>query len=254
MHVSLSGKVAVVTGAASGIGLAIVKQYLASGVAGLVAVDLAADTPASLAGIDHVGRLRYVGGDVGLDETARRFTEMAMAHFGRIDILVNNAGINVVKALHLHTPEEWDRVMNTNVKAMYYAGRHILPVMMAQKVGVILNTGSISGETGIPTQGAYGPSKGAVHEMTRQLAIEYAPHGIRVNAIGCGTIDTPLVTRSAIDSGDPEAFMAMLKDNHPIGRIASPEEVAGFFTYMASDLASFFTGAVLMMDGGYSAK
>jgi len=254
MQVSLSGKVAVVTGAASGIGLAIVKQYLASGVAGLVAVDLAADTPASLAGIDHGGRLRYVGGDVGLDETARRFTEMAMAHFGRIDILVNNAGINVVKALHLHTPEEWDRVMNTNVKAMYYAGRHILPVMMAQKVGVILNTGSISGETGIPTQGAYGPSKGAVHEMTRQLAIEYAPHGIRVNAIGCGTIDTPLVTRSAIDSGDPEAFMAMLKDNHPIGRIASPEEVAGFFTYMASDLASFFTGAVLMMDGGYSAK
>jgi NAD(P)-dependent dehydrogenase (short-subunit alcohol dehydrogenase family) len=144
--------------------------------------------------------------------------------------------------------------MNTNVKAMYFAGRYVLPVMMEQKGGVILNTGSISGETGIPTQGAYGPSKGAVHEMTRQLAIEYAPYGIRVNAVGCGTIDTPLVTRSAIDSGNPEAFMAMLKDNHPIGRIASPEEVAGFFTYLASDLASFFTGAVLMMDGGYSAK
>lgn len=254
MQVSLTGKVAVVTGAASGIGLAIVKQYLASGIAGLVAVDLAAEIPAPLAGIDHGGHLRYVGGDVGLDETARRFTEAAKAHFGRIDILVNNAGTNVVKALHLHTPEEWDRVMNTNVKAMYFAGRHILPIMMAQKGGVILNTGSISGETGIPTQGAYGPSKGAVHEMTRQLAIEYAPHGIRVNAIGCGTIDTPLVTRSAIDSGNPEAFMAMLKDNHPIGRIASPEEVACFFTYMASDLASFFTGAVLMMDGGYSAK
>jgi NAD(P)-dependent dehydrogenase (short-subunit alcohol dehydrogenase family) len=90
--------------------------------------------------------------------------------------------------------------------------------------------------------------------MTRQLAIEYAPHGIRVNAIGCGTIDTPLVTRSAIDSGNPAAFMAMLKDNNPIGRIASAEEVACFFTYLASDLASFFTGAVLMMDGGYSAK
>ncbi len=254
MQVTLAGKVAIVTGAASGIGLAIVKQYLNSGIQGLVAVDLAADIPASLAGIEHGGRMIYIGGDVATDDTARRFTGAATGQFGRIDILVNNAGINVVKPLHLHTPEEWDLVMNTNVKAMYFAGRHVLPVMMSQKSGVVLNTGSISGETGIPTQGAYGPSKGAVHEMTRQLAIEYAPHGIRVNAIGCGTIDTPLVTRSAIESGDPEAFMAMLKDNHPIGRIASPEEVACFFTYMASDMASFFTGAVLMMDGGYSAK
>lgn len=253
MKVSLAGKVAVVTGAASGIGLAIVQQYLESGIQGLVAVDVAESLPADLISA-HGDRLIYIRGDVTLDETARSMTQAATERFGHIDILVNNAGINVVKALHLHTPEEWDRVMNTNVKAMYYAGRHILPVMMQQKSGVILNTGSISGETGIPTQGAYGPSKGAVHEMTRQLAIEYAPYGIRVNAIGCGTVDTPLVTRSAIDSGDPEAFMAMLKDNHPIGRIASPEEVAGFFTYMASDLASFFTGAILMMDGGYSAK
>jgi NAD(P)-dependent dehydrogenase (short-subunit alcohol dehydrogenase family) len=254
MLVTLAGKVAVVTGAASGIGLAIVKQYLASGIAGLVAVDLAPNMPTSLTELPQDKRMHYVGGDVATDETAKRFTETAITHFGKIDILVNNAGINVVKPLHLHTPEEWDLVMNTNVKAMYFSGRHILPIMMKQKSGVILNTGSISGETGIPTQGAYGPSKGAVHEMTRQLAIEYAPHGIRVNAIGCGTIDTPLVTRSAIDSGNPQAFMAMLKDNHPIGRIASAEEVASFFTYMASDLASFFTGAVLMMDGGYSAK
>jgi len=254
MQVTLAGKVAVVTGAASGIGLAIVKQYLASGIAGLVAVDLAPNMPTSLTELSQDKRMHYVGGDVGTDDTAKRFTEIAITHFGKIDILVNNAGINVVKPLHLHTPEEWDLVMNTNVKAMYFSGRHILPIMMKQKSGVILNTGSISGETGIPTQGAYGPSKGAVHEMTRQLAIEYAPHGIRVNAIGCGTIDTPLVTRSAIDSGNPQAFMAMLKDNHPIGRIASAEEVASFFTYMASDLASFFTGAVLMMDGGYSAK
>ena len=86
------------------------------------------------------------------------------------------------------------------------------------------------------------------------MAIEYAQYGIRVNAIGCGTVDTPLVTQSAIQSGNPEWFMAMLKDNHPIGRIASPEEVACFFTYMASDLASFFTGSILMMDGGYTAK
>ena len=254
MQVSLSGKVAIVTGAASGIGLAIVRQYLDSGVAGLVAVDIAKDLPDYFSVSGYGSRLKYVSGDVTQEETSRDFTKMAIDNFGRIDVLVNNAGVNVVKALHLHTPEEWDRVMNTNVKAMYFAARHVLPVMMGQKAGVILNTGSISGETGIPTQGAYGPSKGAVHEMTRQMAIEYAAHGIRVNAIGCGTVDTPLVTRSALDSGDPKAFMAMLEDNHPIGRIASPEEVACFFTYMASDLASFFTGSILMMDGGYTAK
>ena len=117
-----------------------------------------ADRHSHLAGMTTVCRQRDSRLVLVLDVSAQTFTEMAMTHFGRIDILVNNAGINVVKALHLHTPEEWDRVMNTNVKAMYFAGRHILPVMMRQKGGVILNTGSISGETGIPTQGAYGPS------------------------------------------------------------------------------------------------
>jgi 2-keto-3-deoxy-L-fuconate dehydrogenase len=100
----------------------------------------------------------------------------------------------------------------------------------------------------------YGPSKGAVHQLTRQMAIEYAPHKIRVNAVCCGTVDTPIVHNSAQASGDADAFWAMLKGNHPIGRIASADEVAKFFTYMASDLAGFFTGATIMMDGGYTAK
>jgi NAD(P)-dependent dehydrogenase (short-subunit alcohol dehydrogenase family) len=167
---------------------------------------------------------------------------------------VNNAGISIVKPIHEHTPEEWDAIMNTNVKAVYWAARHVIPVMMKQKSGVILNTGSISGEVGIATQGAYGPSKGAIHQMTRQMAIEYAPFGIRVNAICCGTVDTPIVHQSAAASVDPAKYWAMLKDNHPIGRIASADEVAAFFTYMASDLASFFTGSLIMMDGGYTAR
>jgi NAD(P)-dependent dehydrogenase (short-subunit alcohol dehydrogenase family) len=253
MNVTLAGKTAIVTGAASGIGLAAVLQFLEAGADGVVAVDLAAEPPESLRA--HTGgRVRYVRGDVSAEETARRFTREAMDSFGRVDVLVNNAGVSVVKALHEHTPEEWDFVMGVNVKAIYLAGRHVIPIMMKQKSGVILNTGSISGQVGIPGQGAYGPSKGALHLMTRQMAVEYAPYGIRVNAVGCGTIDTPLVHKAAADSGDPDKFWAMLKDNHPIGRIASPDEVAGFFTFLASDRASFFTGAVLMMDGGFTAK
>jgi NAD(P)-dependent dehydrogenase (short-subunit alcohol dehydrogenase family) len=254
MNVTLAGKTAVVTGAASGIGLATVLKFLEADIDGVVAVDLAAEPPDSLRRQSATERVRYVCGDVSAEETARRFTRAAMDSFGRIDVLVNNAGVSVVKPLHEHTPEEWDAVMGVNVKAVYWAARHVIPVMMKQKSGVILNTGSISGEVGIPGQGAYGPSKGALHQMTRQMAVEYASYGIRVNAVGCGTIDTPLVHRAAADSGDPDKFWAMLKDNHPIGRIASPDEVAGFFTYLASDWASFFTGAILMMDGGFTAK
>lgn len=254
MQIELTGKVAIVTGAASGIGLATVKGYLDSQIEGIVAVDMAAEPPAALTSDPRASRLRYVRGDVGLEQTAIDFTQTAMNAFGRIDVLVNNAGISVVKPIHEHTPQEWDAVMNTNVKAAYWAARHVIPIMIRQRGGVILNTGSISGVVGLPDQGAYGPSKGAIHQMTRQMAIDYAPHGIRVNAVGCGTVDTPIVHRAAADSGDPQKFWAMLRDNHPIGRIASPDEIAAFLTYLASDLASFFTGSVLMMDGGYTAR
>jgi NAD(P)-dependent dehydrogenase (short-subunit alcohol dehydrogenase family) len=255
VEVTLRGKTAIVTGAASGIGLATVLKYLEADAAGVVAVDVAAELPERLArDAAGGGRLRYVRGDVGVEQTAVEFTRAAVDAFGRVDVLVNNAGVSVVKPIHEHTPAEWDAVMNTNVTALYWSARHVIPVMMRQRAGVVLNTGSISGVAGIATQGAYGPSKGAVHQLTRQMAIEYAPHGIRVNAICCGTVDTPIVHRSAAASGDPEGYWAMLRENHPIGRIASADEVAAFFTYMASDLASFFTGATLMMDGGFTAR
>jgi NAD(P)-dependent dehydrogenase (short-subunit alcohol dehydrogenase family) len=254
MNVTLAGKSAVVTGAASGIGLAIVLKFVEAGAKFVVAVDIAEAPPEPLQRQMATQRLRYIRGDVSLDQTAREFVAAAIDASGRLDILVNNAGISIVKPIHEHTPAEWDAVMNTNVKAAYLAARHAIPIMMKQKSGVILNTGSISGVVGIPTQGAYGPSKGATHQMTRQMAVEYAPYGIRVNAIACGTVDTPIVHRSAEASGDPEKYWKMLKDNHPIGRIASPDEVASFFTYMASDLASFFTGSIIMMDGGYTAR
>jgi NAD(P)-dependent dehydrogenase (short-subunit alcohol dehydrogenase family) len=144
--------------------------------------------------------------------------------------------------------------MNTNVKAGFWAARHAIPVMMRQGTGVILNTGSISGQVGLTLQGAYAASKGALHQMTRQMAIEYARYGIRVNAIACGTVDTQLVHQAAKESGDEEAFWNRLRRAHPIGRIATAEEVARFFVYMASDDASFFTGSIISMDGGFTAQ
>jgi NAD(P)-dependent dehydrogenase (short-subunit alcohol dehydrogenase family) len=199
-------------------------------------------------------KLVIVRGDVAEEQTSIDFTKAALDRFGRIDIVVSNAALSIVKAIHLHSPEEWDTVMHANVKSLYWTARHVIPVMIKQEGGLILISGSISGEAGIPTQGAYAPSKGALHQMTRQMAIEYAQHGIRVNTVACGTVDTPIVHKSAAASGDPDAYWAMLKNAHPIGRIASAEEVASFYAYMASDHATFFTGAILMMDGGYTAQ
>ncbi len=256
MNISLEGKVAVITGASSGIGLAITRRFLECGAAGLIAVDRQPGIPDELRAFqkEFGSKLVFVHGDVAQESTAEQFTRAAMDNFGRIDILVNNAGVSVVRAIHEHTPEEWDAVMNSNVKAVYWAARQVIPIMMDQHGGLILMTGSISGEAGIPTQGAYGPSKGALHQMTRQMAVEYAKYNIRVNTIACGTVDTPIVHNSAKASGNEDAYWDMLRRNHPIGRVASADEVAAFFAYMASDYATFFTGSVLMMDGGYTAQ
>ena len=256
MKVSLEGKVAVVTGASSGIGLAITRAYLDSGARGVIAVFRRNEIPDELVQAQSIygDSLVIVQGDVSKEQTAACFTRAAIDNFGRIDIFVNNAAISIVKAVHLHTEDEWDTVMDANVKSLYWAARYVIPIMMTQHSGLILVSGSISGEAGIPTQGAYAPSKGALHQMTRQMAIEYARHGIRVNTIACGTVDTPIVHASAKSSGDPEGYWKMLRDAHPIGRIASAEEVANFYTYMATDLATFFTGSIIMMDGGYTAQ
>lgn len=256
MQIDLSNKVAIVTGAASGIGLATVKQFLDSKVRGLVAVDLDSTPASALREVikDHPQQAYYVGGNVGHESTAVEFARVARDQFGRIDVLVNNAATSVVKPLHEHSEEEWDKVIDVNVKSMFWAAKIVVPIMMEQRDGLILNTGSISGHVGLRNQGAYGPSKGAVHLLTKQMAIEYAKYGIRVNAVALGTVDTPIVQWSANQTDDPEAFIEGLRSAHPIGRIATAEEAAAFFTYLSSDYARFFTGAILSMDGGFVAQ
>jgi NAD(P)-dependent dehydrogenase (short-subunit alcohol dehydrogenase family) len=256
MNISLEGKVTIITGAASGIGLATAIQFLDAGAAGVVAVDICQECPSELSerGPSDPQRLIYIAGDVSQEQTAERMASAAMERFGRIDILVNNAGVSVVKPLHEHTPAEWDRVMNTNVKAVFWAASRVIPIMLRQREGVILNTGSISGLVGIAGQGAYAASKGAIHQMTRQMAVEYAASGIRVNAVALGTVDTPIVHRAASESPNPETFIDNLRSQHPIGRIATADEAARFITFLASDSATFFTGAILSLDGGYTAR
>ncbi len=248
----LSGKVVVVTGAGSGIGEAIARLFVEEG-AKVVAVDVDPKLEKTLGGIDRE-KLRCVVGDVAAQGTADVYTRTALEAFGRLDVMINNAGIACVKPIAEHSPEEWDRVMNVNVKSIYWSACAVVPVMKKQGGGLFLNTGSISSVAGMPGQGAYGPSKGAVIQLTRQMAIDYARDKIRVNAVCPGTVDTPLLQKAAIDSGDAHRFLAGLEAAHPIGRIASALEIARFFQFLASDHARFFTGAILMIDGGYTAQ
>lgn len=256
MEISLKNKVAIITGAASGVGLATTLCLLESGISGVVAVDIAANMPDQfipfVAGASP--RLVYVRGDVASDLTVSQFVSAALKHFGKIDILINNAGVNIVKPIHTHTDQDWDWIMNTNVKAIFLAVRQVIPIMLEQKRGLILNIGSISGLVGLKNQGAYAASKGAVHQMTRQMAIEYASTGIRVNTLALGTVDTPVVYSSANQTDDPEAFIAGLRSQHPLGRIATAEEVGRFIVFLSSDHATFFTGATLSLDGGFTAQ
>ena len=151
MEISLAGKVAVVTGASSGIGLAVTQRFLECGANGVVAVYRRNDLPEDLRSCESRfgDKLRIVNGDVADEAVAVEFTKIAVERFGRLDVLVSNAAVSVVRALHEHTPEEWDCVMNSNVKAVFWAARHVIPVMIRQQAGLILISGSISGEIGI---------------------------------------------------------------------------------------------------------
>ena len=168
--------------------------------------------------------------------------------------MVNNAAIGSTRRIHEAPPEEYDRILNVNLKSLYWSARYVVPLMKKQGGGLILNTASISSVAGIPLQGVYAATKGAVAQLTRQMAIEYAPDNIRVNAVCPGTVDTPLLRKAAAEAGDPDAFLKMLADMHPIGRIAGPEEIAALFIFMASDWATFMTGSSVFIDGGFTAK
>lgn len=245
----LSGSVAVVTGAASGVGYEVVSLLRAAG-ARVVAVDL----DAAVKELETDTGVAAVVGDVAEDTTAATAAQMALHRFGRIDILVNNAARFLLKPLLETTADEWDGLMSTNVRSMFQFSKAVLPSMLTQGSGSIVNLGSISGLVGLENQAAYGATKGAIALFSKALAVEFAGHGIRVNAVAPGTIDTPFVRRPLEQLPDPEAVLRGIAATHPLNRIAQPREVAEAVVFLASPAASFITGAVLPVDGGYTAQ
>jgi NAD(P)-dependent dehydrogenase (short-subunit alcohol dehydrogenase family) len=245
----LDGSVAIVTGAAGGIGSAVLRQLRQAGAA-VVAEDIDPAVEGMAADDDGVAPLQ---GDAADAQTAREAVELAVSRFGRLDVVVNNAGRFLLKPIVDTTDDEWDGLMATNVRSVFVHCRAALPHLVAAG-GAIVNVSSISGVIGLPAQGAYCATKGAIAQITRQLAIEHASDGVRVNAVAPGAVDTDFVNAALAGAPDLEAARGDIGASHPLGRMATPEEIARVMVFLASPQSSFMTGAVVMADGGFTAQ
>jgi NAD(P)-dependent dehydrogenase (short-subunit alcohol dehydrogenase family) len=201
------------------------------------------------------GTVFAIRGDVSRAADARRFIVETQRKLGPIDVLVNNAGIWVSKKLVDFTERDYDRVMDINLKGAFLCSKYVLPSMVRRKRGVIVNVSSDSGLIGAPGASIYCASKAGLILLTKCLALEHARDGIRVYAICPGEVETPMMEQDARDSGLPFAsYYQRLVASIPIGRAATPEEIANAILFVARDESSFMTGAVLPVDGGASAR
>jgi len=253
----LQDKVSLITGAASGIGLATAEWFCREGSAVALLDNQGGPVQAGAERLRASGhRVIAIVADVARSDDLRRAVTKSVENFGRLDVLFANAGIGYTGDLLNTTDQDWDQVMAVNAKGVFIACREAVRQMLNQRPpgGAVVINGSISGLVGIPGQAPYGPSKGAVVEMTRQLAVEYAARNVRVNCVCPGTVDTAVLRRAMQMSGDPDGFVNMLIAGHPINRIGRAEEIAAAVAFLASDEASFITGAILPVDGGYTAR
>jgi NAD(P)-dependent dehydrogenase (short-subunit alcohol dehydrogenase family) len=250
----LAGKSAVVTGAANGIGRATATVFAAEG-ARLVVTDIDGDGLETLrADLDaQSAEVEIVVGDVSQDADAHRMIAAAVERYGRLDVLVANAGVIPLGAITESTAEDWDRVMSIDGRGMFLTCKYAIEAMLQTGGGAIVCLSSISGVAGQARQSTYGPAKFAASGLTKHLAVEWADKGIRVNAVAPGTIRTEAVRRLPEQPGGAEYVSEIIK-NHPMGRLGEPEEVAKAIAFLASDDASFITGAILAVDGGYLAR
>jgi NAD(P)-dependent dehydrogenase (short-subunit alcohol dehydrogenase family) len=253
----LEGKVSMITGAGSGIGRATAFAFAKEGAKVIVNdVQLDAGEKVTSEINEHEGVALFVGGDVSREGDVVHMVDAAEREFGRIDVLFNNAGgsLGVRFPVAETNQEDWDRVIEVNLKGIFLVSKYVLPVMIKKGGGVIINMGSSFGLVGFPNMAAYTAAKGGVIALTRQMAVDYGTYNIRVNCMCPGPILTPLVESRIKEAPDPEESLNELKSLSPLGKIGRPEDVAYMALYLASDESPFTTGAVLAIDGGHVAR
>lgn len=241
----LKEKVAIITGASGGIGEVTAKKFITEG-AKVVIVNLKKeDVDRTVLDLQRIGG-EAIGfaADVTKREQVEQFINDTVTHFGRIDVVVNNAGITQDAQLIKMTEDQWDRVIDVNLKGVFNVAQSAAKVMIEQKNGVILNASSVVGLYGNFGQTNYAATKFGVNGMTKTWARELGKYGIRVNSIAPGFIATSMTQKM------PEKVLEMMKNKSPLKRMGSPEDIANGYAYLASDDASFITGAVISIDGG----
>ena len=243
-------KVVLVTGAASGMGAATAREFSAAGAKVLV-VDRNAELAVQVA--SDISADPPLIGDVSDSGFCQQAVATAVERYGCLDILVNAAGIIVRADGPGTTDEQWQRIMNVNVNGVFYMSRAAVGVMKGQGAGAIVNFGSIWGEVGAAGVMAYCASKGAVHQITRAMALDHVKDGIRINAVCPGEVNTPMLTseRSAPVTAE---MMQALADSVPMGRLAAPVEIARVVLFLSSGAASYMTGAMVNVDAGFTAR
>jgi NAD(P)-dependent dehydrogenase (short-subunit alcohol dehydrogenase family) len=242
----LDGKTAFVTGGTGGIGSAICERFSREG-AQVIAADLA--PPAALP-----DRVEFIAYDVTDEDICRNtFNELA-ARWDKLDILINAAGIEIEKTIEDTTLEEWNRIFAINVTGMFLTSKYALPLIRKSTAASIINFGSYDGYLADPGLAAYCATKGAVHALTRAMACDHGPEGIRVNAICPGYIDTPMLQSFFGESGDIESLKKAVRDVHPTRTYGTPENIANLVNWLASDEARYASGQLWVLDGGLSAQ
>lgn len=250
---SLEGKVALITGAASGQGRAAAGLFAAHG-ARIVVADV--DDDGSKETVELIeaegGEAVAVHADVSLKDDAEGMVASAIDTFGRLDVLYNNAAVQMSGTLEQCTEEEWDVTVATNLTAVFWACRRAIPHMLGGRGGSIVNTASVLGLVGSEGYVAYGAAKAGLVALTRQMAVEYGPK-VRANVIAPGSIDTPRFRKVAAEMEDPEEFVAGLANIIPAGRLGTADDVAAIALFLASDQSAYVSGAVIPADGGLAA-
>lgn len=242
----LDGKVAIVTGGTRGIGLAVVRKYLEQGATVVLCgsrEETAKKAVETLKAEDSSYKVAGLWTDLCNPEEIKRDFENVKKEYGSIDILVNNAGISARESIFNYKQEDFQKIMDLNVNAVFYCSQAVAEIMKEQGGGVIINTSSMVSLYGQSTGCGYPTSKFAVNGLTKSLALELAPYQIRVNAVAPG------VTRTDMVACLPKAIIQPLIDTIPLGRIGEPEEVADAFVFLGSDMSSYITGIVLSVDG-----